>query len=255
MIRDATTGAEIWRRDAAQSGGQQIWRALGCEADGDAPMTPTLALDFDLDKAAALDIDDGLDALHVDEETTAVDCVFAAPLDIDEDDERLLRLLLIKITAITAQRQQGRPRALALREAESNAVCVKGVRGDRRVPVVPRRRFTKTPRDARLGALLRRARDGGVRRAAAGGWRMRSCIIALRGPARRRDDGGLRRECANRVRPAELELETVITSFAERFDTWLAAARRASIESAENDDAALVAWCDEWRSVLRRRLL
>ena len=67
-----------------------------------------------------------------------------------------------------------------------------------------------------------------------------------------RDDammGAWWRECANRVRPAELELETVITSFAERFDTWLAAARRASIESAENDDAALVAACDEWRSV------
>ena len=62
-------------------------------------------------------------------------------------------------------------------------------------------------------------------------------------------DGRWWRECANRVRPAELELETVITSFAERFDTWLAAARRASIESAENDDAALVAACDEWRSV------
>ena len=96
VIRDAATGAEIWRRDAAQSGGQQIWRALGCEADGDAPMTPTLALDFDLDKAAALDIDDGLDALHVEEEATSVDCVFAAPLDIDEDDERLLRLLLMR---------------------------------------------------------------------------------------------------------------------------------------------------------------
>ena len=58
-------------------------------------------------------------------------------------------------------------------------------------------------------------------------------------PARRRDDGGRcgGAGCANRVRPAELELETVITSFAERFDTWLAAARRASIEAAENDDA------------------
>jgi hypothetical protein len=248
VIRDAATGAEIWRRDAAQSGGQQIWRALGCESDGDAPMTPTLALDFDLDKAAALDIDGGLDALHVEEEATSVDCVFAAPLDIDEDDERLLRLLLVRsLLPHNANKVGPEPsRYTKLNLTRCTLPASEATVEFRSFPGDVLQRPLATLGWVRFCGALVTAACAGAPLPDVGD---EAALLRFAGL---RDDammGAWWRECANRVRPAELELETVITSFAERFDTWLAAARRASIESAENDDAALVAACDEWRSV------
>lgn len=246
VVRDATTGVELWRRDAALVGGGAIWRALGCESDGDAPME-TLALDFDLDldKAATLDLDEGLETMRV-EDATCVDCVFAAPLHVD-DDEWLLRLLLVRaLLPHSAGRGPDPSRYAKLNLTRCVLAAADATVEFRSFPGDVLERPLATLGWVRFCGALVTAACAGAPLPEVGD---EAALLRFAGL---RDDAMMAswwRECANRVRPAELELETIIKAFAARFDKWLAASKRASIESAENDDGALVAACDEWRGV------
>jgi len=245
---DSAGERTLWSRDAAAVGGAGIWRALGVEADGDAPMAALEdhpeALDFDAD------VDDAATLLSEATTPDAFDTVevrLTAPLTI-EDEDRLLRYLLVKSLLPHAP-----PHVLA---PDPSRYC--------------KLNLTRCGLDAEDATFEFRAFPGDVleRPLATLGW-VRFCgdftAASARGPAPTAGDGpeaellrfaGLKddimmsawwRECAHRVRPAATEKRRVATNFAADFDAWLLSAKKASFDDA--DDGPLLDACDRWRSV------